>query len=142
MLNDSSEDLRLLAYGMLDALERNISRSIDKELDTLREAEEKRGQTPGPPPACRPQKNCRRCTGNWCTRTWRKATCATTPSVNPLRFCERVLAQQPQHPQHNLRRGLLLHALGRMDEAEQAYARAQQFGLPRDAGVLPGRAEL
>ena len=58
-----------------------------------------------------------------------------------LRFCERVLAQQPQHPQHNLRRGLLLHALGRMDEAEQAYARAQQLGLPATR-VLPYLAEL
>ena len=58
-----------------------------------------------------------------------------------LRYCERVLAQQPQHPQHNLRRGLLLHALGRMDEAEQAYARAQQLGLPATR-VLPYLAEL
>ena len=82
VLNDSSEDLRLLAYGMLDALERNISRSIDKELDILREAEEKRGRPLGPT-GLQAAENCRRCTGNWCTRTWRRATCATTPSVNP-----------------------------------------------------------
>ena len=44
-----------------------------------------------------------------------------------LRYCERVLAQQPQHPQHNLRRGLLLHALGRMDEAERGFKSVVQF---------------
>lgn len=43
VLNDSSEDLRLLAYGMLDSLERNISRSIDQELDTLRKAQASEG---------------------------------------------------------------------------------------------------
>jgi hypothetical protein len=49
VLNDASEDLRLLAYGMLDSLERNISRAIDKELDTLQKAREIEGQdTLGP----------------------------------------------------------------------------------------------
>ena len=39
VLSDPSEDLRLLAYGMLDNLEKRINRAIDHELDTRQAAE-------------------------------------------------------------------------------------------------------
>ena len=125
VLNDSSEDLRLLAYGMLDALERNISRSIDPLGPTGLQAAEKLSAL------------------YWelVYQNLAQGDMRNYAISESLRYCERVLAQQPQHPQHNLRRGLLLHALGRMDEAEQAYARAQQLGLPATR-VLPYLAEL
>lgn len=141
VLNDSSEDLRLLAYGMLDALERNISRSIDKELDTLREAEEKEGADPLGPTGLQAAEKLSALYWELVYQNLAQGDMRNYAISESLRFCERVLAQQPQHPQHNLRRGLLLHALGRMDEAEQAYARAQQLGLPATR-VLPYLAEL
>jgi hypothetical protein len=49
VLNDTSEDLRLLAYGMLDTLEQRISRSVDHELQAWRVALATEGQEhPGP----------------------------------------------------------------------------------------------
>ena len=58
-----------------------------------------------------------------------------------LRYCDLVLAQNPASAHNLLRRGMLLHALKRHDEAAQAYARAQQQGLPATR-VLPYLAEL
>ena len=43
VLSDPSEDLRLLAYGMLDTLEKRVNRSIDAELSALRAAQAEEG---------------------------------------------------------------------------------------------------
>lgn len=141
VLNDSSEDLRLLAYGMLDALERNISRAIDQELSTLRAAEEKEGSDPLGPTGLQAAEKLSALYWELVYQNLAQGDMRDYAIRESLRYCERVLAQQPHHPQHNLRRGLLLHALGRIQEAEQAYIRAQQLGLPATR-VLPYLAEL
>ncbi|BEU97804.1 membrane protein [Acidovorax sp. DW039] len=141
VLNDSSEDLRLLAYGMLDALERNLSRSIDQELSTLREAEEKEGTNPLGPTGLQAAEKLSALYWELVYQNLAQGDMRSYAINESLRYCEQVLAQQPEHAQHTLRRGLLLHAQGRMDDAEQAYERALELGLPATR-VLPYLAEL
>ena len=61
-MGDASEDLRLLAYGMLDNLEKRINRAIDHELNALQAgaAGFLLKHTPPPHPEYRPKENARR----------------------------------------------------------------------------------
>ena len=98
VLNDSSEDLRLLAYGMLDALGRASTAPSTKELDTLRESRRKRGR----PTGARALESGNRKTVGRCTAG------AGVPepgagdmrnyaiSSESLRYCERVLCAATQ----------------------------------------------
>ena len=143
VLNDSSEDLRLLAYGMLDSLERNISRSIDQELETLRKAqasEDSTGQRLGPV-GLQAAEKLSALYWELVYQNLAQGDMRDHAIRESLRYCDLVLGQQPNHAQHTLRRGLLLHALGRNEEAALSYDLALQQGLPA-ARVLPYLAEL
>ncbi|MCZ8094588.1 MAG: hypothetical protein O9331_13995 [Acidovorax sp.] len=141
VLNDSSEDLRLLAYGMLDALERNISRSIDQELSTLRTAQAEEGANPLGPTGLQAAEKLSALYWELVYQNLAQGDMRECAIRESLRYGEQVLAQQPHQAQHHLRRGLLLHALGQLDDAEEAYVQAQQLGLPATR-VLPYLAEL
>ena len=97
VLNDSSEDLRLLAYGMLDALERNISRSIDKELDICARPK-KRGADPLGPTGLQAAEKLSALYWELVYQNPAQGDMRNYAISESLRFCERVLAQQPQHP--------------------------------------------
>lgn len=143
VLNDSSEDLRLLAYGMLDSLERNISRSIDQELDTLRRAqasEDSPAQRLGPV-GMQAAEKLSALYWELVYQNLAQGDMRDHAIRESLRYCDLVLGQQPNHAQHTLRRGLLLHALGRNEEAALSYDLALQQGLPATR-VLPYLAEL
>lgn len=141
VLNDSSEDLRLLAYGMLDALERKISRAIDQELQALQQAQEQDG-TAGLGPVG--QQAAERLSALYWELVYQNLAQGDTRDHaihESLRYCEQVLAQQPDHAQLHLRRGQLLQARGQFAAAHEAFARAQALGLPATR-VLPYLAEL
>lgn len=141
VLNDASEDLRLLAYGMLDSLERNISRAIDKELDTLQKAREAEGQDTLGPVGIQAAEKLSALYWEFVYQNLAQGDMRDHAIRESLRYCEMVLAQFPNLAQHTMRRGVLLHACGRLPEAAEAYALAQQQGLPATR-VLPYLAEL
>ncbi|AOG21654.1 hypothetical protein [Acidovorax sp. RAC01] len=141
VLNDASEDLRLLAYGMLDSLERNISRAIDKELDILQKARETEGQDALGPVGIQAAEKLSALYWELVYQNLAQGDMRDHAIRESLRYCEMVLAQQPHMAQHTMRRGVLLHACGRLPEAAEAYALAEQQGLPATR-VLPYLAEL
>lgn len=146
VLNDSSEDLRLLAYGMLDSLERTISRAIDQELDTLRKAQAteggqgSEGQGLGPI-GLQAAEKLSALYWELVYQNLAQGDMRDYAIRESLRYCDAVLGKHPNHAQHTLRRGLLLHALGRNEEAALSYDLALQQGLPATR-VLPYLAEL
>ncbi|RYF74467.1 MAG: hypothetical protein EOO29_25165 [Comamonadaceae bacterium] len=141
VLSDPSEDLRLLAYGMLDTLEKRINRAIDSEMDAFRLAQQEEGDgTSGP----RTVESAHRLSDLYWELVYQELVQGDLREhaiKESLRYCDLVLAQQADNPQLNLRRGRLLHETGYLDDAGAAYVRARDLGLPATR-VLPYQAEL
>ncbi|RYF02200.1 MAG: hypothetical protein EOO32_00940 [Comamonadaceae bacterium] len=141
VLSDPSEDLRLLAYGMLDTLEKRINRTIDIEMDALRNARRDEGeQTPGPQTI----ESAHRLSDLYWELVYQELVQGDLREYairESLRYCELVLQHRPDNAQLNLRQGRLLHEINRPDEAAAAYLRARDLGLPATR-VLPYQAEL
>lgn len=140
-LSDPSEDLRLLAYGMLDTLEKRINSAIDTELDALQSAQAAEGKdTPGP----RTLEAAQRLSDLHWELIYQELVQGDLREHaigQSLRYCEQVLQAQPEHAQLYLRRGRLLHEQGHLAEADAAYTRARAVGAPATR-VLPYQAEL
>lgn len=139
VLSDPSEDLRLLAYGMLDTLEKRVNSSIDAEMGTLRAAQEE-GGTAGQ----RTLESAQRLSDLYWELIYQdlvQGDLRKHAIQESLRYCDWVLAEQADNAQLCLRRGRLLHEQKRPDEAAQAYAQARELGLPATR-VLPYQAEL
>lgn len=139
VLSDPSEDLRLLAYGMLDTLEKRVNSSIDAELSTLHAAQEAAGNA-----APRTLESAQRLSDLYWELIYQKLVQGDLRKhaiQESLRYCDWVLAEQTDNAQLCLRRGRLLHEQKRPDEAAQAYAQARELGLPATR-VLPYQAEL
>ncbi len=145
VLSDPSEDLRLLAYGMLDTLEKRINRTIDVELDALRQAQAEEGQGPdGRSGGPRTSESAHRLSDLYWELVYQELVQGDLRAHaihESLRFCDMVLMSEPDHPQLNLRRGRLLHETGQLEAAGAAYLRARELGLPATR-VLPYQAEL
>lgn len=135
VLSDSSEDLRLLAYGMLDNLEQRINRAIDGELDMLQAA------TPGSQQLLHSAQRLSDLYWELVYQSLVQGDLRTHAIEESLRYCLQVLERQDGNAAMHLRRGHLLHALGRAQDAGQAYTRARDLGLPATR-VLPYLAQL
>ena len=139
VLSDPSEDLRLLAYGMLDTLEKRVNSSIDAELSTLHAAQEAARNA-----ALRTLESAQRLSDLYWELIYQELVQGDLRKhaiKESLRYCDWVLAEQTDNAQLCLRRGRLLHEQKRPDEAAQAYAQARELGLPATR-VLPYQAEL
>ena len=140
VLSDPSEDLRLLAYGMLDTLEKRVNRAIDAELLALQAAQADEGvDTPG----AQTLEAAQRLSDLYWELVYQQLVQGDLRAYaidESLRYCDLVLQHRPQHPQLTLRRGRLLHEQGDLDGATQAYAQARALGLPATR-VLPYQAE-
>lgn len=137
VLSDPSEDLRLLAYGMLDNLEKRLNRSIDQELDALQAA-----QSLGQPEAL--QASAQRLSDLYWELVYQELVQGDLRQhalQESLRYCQQVLQAQPLNAPLLLRQGRLQHALGAQAQARASYQRAQALGLPATR-VLPYQAEL
>lgn len=137
VLSDPSEDLRLLAYGMLDNLEKRINRAIDHELDTRQAAEKAADEA-------RILQSSQRLSDLYWELIYQDLVQGDLHQHalrESLRYCEEVLRSEPDNASLVLRQGRLLHALARDDEAQSAYARARALGLPATR-ILPYQAEL
>jgi len=137
VLSDANEDIRLLAYGMLDNKEKGINRAIDAALRQLHVAEESGDETA----ALDASQHLSDLYWELVYQELAQGDLRDYAIRESLTYCERVLAQQPGHAPLTLRHGRLLHAQGRDDEAEAAYRRALELGLPATR-VLPYQAEI
>lgn len=136
VLSDPSEDIRLLAYGMLDNQEKRINKSIDEELKHL--AKHQAAQNNLYFAAAQ------RLSDYYWELVYQELAQGDLRNYaiqESLRYCELVLAHAQDNAALNLRRGRLLHELGRNDEARQAYLISLALGLPA-VRVLPYLAEL
>ena len=107
VLNDTSEDLRLLAYGMLDTLEQRISRSVDHELQAWRVALATEGQEHPGPLTLKAAQNLSDLYWEFIYQGLAQGDLREYVSQESLRYCEIALALQPDNAQLCLRRGLL-----------------------------------
>jgi len=139
VLSDPSEDLRLLAYGMLDTLEKRINSNIDAEMGALRTAQAESGKF-----GTRTLESAQRLSDLYWELIYQdlvQGDLRKHAIQESLRYCDWVLNEQADNAQLCLRRGRLLHEQKRPDEAAQAYAQARELGLPATR-VLPYQAEL
>lgn len=139
VLSDPSEDIRLLAYGMLDNQEKRINRAIDEELKVFHAGQPENGALP-------PEKiaAAHRLSDLYWELVYQELALGDLRKYaidESMRYCQFVLAQQPDNAPLNLRRGRLLHEAGDLDGADAAYRRTLALGLPATR-VLPYQAEL
>ncbi|HSD40177.1 MAG TPA: hypothetical protein VLC92_21945 [Rhodocyclaceae bacterium] len=135
MLADASEDLRLLAYGMLESREKQLNADI-REARLARQA--------APDVATR-----RAAERQLATLYWEliyqglvHGDLRRHAAEESLRFLEQALQdEQGADAGPHLLRGRLLQELGRNEEAEGAYRQSVEHGLPAPR-VLPYLAEL
>lgn len=141
VLSDPSEDIRLLAYGMLDNQEKRINRAIDEELKALSTARQNEAaEMPGEATLEAAQ----RLSDLYWELVYQdlaQGDLRDYAIAESRRYCELVLLHQPDHAPLNLRLGRLLHEAGNVDAADAAYRRARELGLPATR-VLPYQAEL
>jgi len=138
VLSDPSEDLRLLAYGMLDSLEKRINQAIDHELAQLESPAE------GMDTAGHRLEAQRHLSDLYWELVYQELVQGDLREHavrESLRYAEAVLAQQPGNAALHLRTGRLRHALGHAAQAQAAYEKASALGLPATR-VLPYLAQL
>jgi hypothetical protein len=141
VLSDPSEDLRLLAYGMLDTLEKRINRAIDAELIALAAAQRAEGSDS---PGAKTLEAAHRLSDLYWELIYQHLVHGDLRAHaigDSLRYGELVLRHRARQPQLTLRRGRLLHEQGDLQGAADAYAEARALGLPATR-VLPYQAEL
>lgn len=132
LLSASSEDLRLLAYGMLETREKRLN----TEIHTWRLAWQDAGSETARRAAAR-----RLSALYWETiyQELAQGDLRRHAAEESLRFLEASL--EDADASLHLRHGRLLHELGRNEAAEAAYRRAIELGLPAPR-VNPYLAEL
>jgi tetratricopeptide (TPR) repeat protein len=134
LLADPSEDLRLLAYGMLDSREQKLNRAIHRELRKRKEAADAEVAA----------HSARKLTQLYWELTYQglvQGELLRHAVGEALRYAQEALALDPADANLTLRLGRLLHAQGRNDEARKAYGEALRLGLPATR-VIPYLAEL
>lgn len=134
VLGDPSEDLRLLAHGMLDNLEKRINRAIDHELNALQAGARGAEQL----------QSVQRLSDLYWELIYHdlvQGDLREHAIAQSLHYCTMALEHNDHNAALHLRHGRLLHEQARTQEADQAYARARALGLPATR-VLPYQAQL
>ncbi len=133
VLSDPAEDIRLLAYGMLDNQEKRINRAIDDELQQFGQATTDAARLAA----------AQRLSDLYWELVYQRLALGDLRQYaidESLRYCEQVLAEHPASAAMILRRGRLRHEQGDYAAAEADYRQAQALGLPATR-VLPYLAE-
>ncbi|MBS1143155.1 MAG: putative transrane protein [Proteobacteria bacterium] len=141
VLADPSEDIRLLAYGMLDNQEKRINQAIDEELGKFGTC-----QGEAATPAQRPTMlaAARRLSDLYWELIYQhlvQGDLRRHALAESLKYCRIVLRHEPYDAALMLRHGRLLHANSQLEDAAEAYYKALALGLPATR-VLPYLAEL
>ena len=136
VLTDPSEDIRLLAYGMLDNQEKRINKAIDEQLKVFAAHESTKG-TPYYHAA-------QLLSDHYWELVYQELALGDLRNYaigESLRYCDLVLEHSRDNAALTLRKGRLLHALGKPNDAREAYLVALALGLPA-VRVLPYLAEI
>lgn len=133
LLGDSSEDLRLLAYGMLESREKKLNARIQAARAEFLASEDE---------AVRKAAAQQLATLYWelVYQGLVQGDLRRHAASEALRYLEHALDATSDAGLH-LRHGRLLHELGRIEASEQAYRRAAELGIPPPR-VVPYLAEL
>lgn len=143
VLNDQSDDLRLLAYGMLDRMEQRISHAIHEAAQTFKN-EQQKSQDQQTDLSTRGITAAQHLSDLYWELVYQGLASDDMREFavqESLRYCDLVLTHWPEDGPLLLRRGRLLHALGKLQEAGEYYQRALQHDLP-ETQVLPYQAQL
>lgn len=135
VLADPSEDLRLLAYGMLDNHEKRLNDEIHRERKRLADA------AAGSADALAATRRLADLYWELIYQELVQGDLFRHALDASLRYTESALAAQPADPTMQLRRGRLLHLLGHDAPAAAAYDQALALGLPLTR-ITPYLAEL
>lgn len=134
MLGDPSDDIRLLAYGFLDAKERGIAKDIERELARLEAAQGAEAR--------------RTFLRQLAELYWELAYSRMAQGDHRMRvleqalqYTEEALALVPEDYEMSFLKGRILQAMSRDDEAYQALQEAIRKGLP-ELRALPYIAEI
>lgn len=141
VLTDPSEDLRLLAYGMLDKQEKRINQAIDEELKRFAASHEATAPAEGEPPMLAAARRLSDLYWELIYQRLVQGDLRQHALAESAKYCRIVLAHAPYDAALMLRHGRLQHALGQPEEAVDAYYKALALGLP-STRVLPYLAEL
>ncbi|WP_415794571.1 hypothetical protein [Comamonas aquatilis] len=140
-LTDSSDDLRLLAYSMLDSKEQQISQTIHSEQQALQQAIEAEGPSPLGP---------RGVQAAWALSDlyWEMIYQGIAQSdvrehaiFQSLHYCLMALEQRPKNALLHLRKGRLMQLTQDYTQAQNAYEMALALGLA-PTRVIPYQAEI
>ncbi len=134
LLSDGVEDLRLLAYGMLDREEKRLNQAIHETLTHLAACTS----------AAARHEAQRKLAGLYWELVYQnlaQGDLRTHALQEALRHVEAALLGDGGDAGLYLLHGRVLHALGRHDTAHQAYSHALDAGIPAPR-VLPYLAEL
>ncbi|MCP4637993.1 MAG: hypothetical protein GY848_16150 [Methyloversatilis sp.] len=134
LLGDAEDDLRLLAYGLLDNREKRLNADIHAARQKLA--------------ACRSDDERGRVAQQLAALYWEliyqglvQGDLLDYAVGEALRHTETALAALREDPALHLQHGRLQQQMGRLDEADAAYQRARELGLPASR-VVPYLAEL
>lgn len=141
LLSARDEDIRLLAYGMLDNQEKRINLAIDSELKAL--AKSSNGEI-GEASDAETLERVHRLSDLYWELVYQELVQGDLRDYalhQSLHYCERGLCLVPDNAALTLRHGRLLHCLGRSNDATAKYHRALELGL-NATRVIPYQAEL
>ncbi|MDX9944819.1 MAG: hypothetical protein RBS35_08510 [Azonexus sp.] len=141
LLSDSSEDIRLLAYGMLDSQEKRINSQITEVSLAYESASAAHAAGGEIEPLLKAAEQLSDLYWELIYQELAQGDLRRYAVQESLRYCDLVLKHRPDSPALNLRRGRLLHDAGQRQAAEEAYERARALGVPATR-ILPYLAEL
>jgi polysaccharide biosynthesis protein PelE len=134
MLGDTSDDIRLVAYGLLDGREKKVTADINRELSNLKAADGTERRLV--------------CTKRLAELYWELTYSGLAEGdlrAHALRqalvHAEEALTLAPEESGLLFLKGRILHEMARNDEAYQELERAVAHGLP-ESRVLPYIAEI
>ena len=133
VLSDPSEDIRLLAYGMLERQEKNLNRSIHDESTRFSLAADDVGQADA----------AKRLADLYWELVYQglaQGDLRQHALQRSLHYTQIALRQNPGDAALHLRRGRLLQALAQPRTAQAAYDQALALGLPKTR-IVPYLAE-
>jgi tetratricopeptide (TPR) repeat protein len=134
VLSDPSDDVRLLAYGMLDSQEKAINNDIHTERQRLAAATSEAAR----------RGVARRLSGLYWELVYQdlaQGALRTHALEQSLDYTQQSLALDENDAAMHLRRGRLLQLLGQPVVAKQSYEEALRLGLPKTR-IIPYLAEL
>ncbi len=137
VLTDPSEDIRLLAYGMLDNKEKLLNGAIHRESQRLQAAADSADDAEHADAA----KKLADLYWELVYQELVQGDLRTHALQQSLAYTDLSLARAPDDAALHLRHGRLLQSLGRPAEAGAAYDRARALGMPKSR-IVPYLAEV